>query len=314
MQNGPSKIYADKKSNSGVQDFGSLSRNALYAPLTSYVSQESNRQKEKKQQNLNNSVKEKSLYTFLEKVSVEYHNSTSNLSKLSGTNGGLPLRSRHMEAKVAQRALTLIGNGCDVQIAKSTSNLSIRDTENSHTMQRKRKVCSNFIHGSLSRRKRKRSIGHNETMENQIETKDCTFTKQMLIGLNSIWKDYIAILMKQNKLHNARESIDRSKISNLLSNAELIGAEVFIKGESSSSNNFIQAGVLIDESEKTWKIASPKNGSTKIYDSFSVGDDTKYQIHVIPKAGRLLLFQVKLTLMNKNFFLHVSKALLKSVK
>ena len=306
MQNSPSKIRAVKKSNSGIEEFGSLSRNALYAPLNSYVNQESNRQKEKKQQNLNNSVKEKSLYTFLEKVSVEYHDSTSNLSKLSGTNGGLPLRSRHMEAKVAQRALTLIGNGCDVPIAKSTSSLFIRDTENAHAKKRKRKVGTNFLHGSLSQRKRKRSIGQIETMENPIITPDCIITKQMLIGLNSIWKDYIANLMKQNKLHNARESIDRCKVANILSHAELIGAEVFIKGKF-TSNNFIQGGILIDDSRNTWKIASPLNGSRKIYDSFSVGDDEKYQVHVIPKAGRLLLFQCKVALLDKNFFFQSQK-------
>ncbi len=219
--------------------FASLSRNALYSTLKSYTTFQGSTSNTSN--NINNNVKEKSLYSFLEKVSIEYHSSTSSLGKLSGTNGGLPLRSRHMESKLAARALTLIGGGSanasalvkstssftDVMsIISDDSNRFIGNTNPSKTKNdRKRKInmIHNFrVNGSLSNKKRKKlkeeqlkRIQNNEksdisgNINIDCSTMSPSWTLEILIGFNEIWNNYINKLLHPvfkpiNNIHDSK--------------------------------------------------------------------------------------------------------------
>lgn len=335
MQNNcpSSGVDSNQSTDSGIQEFASLSRNALYAPLNGYLNKSS------KKQNINNNVKEKSLYLFLEKISVEHHSSTSGLNKFGGTNGGIPLRSRHMESKAAQRALTLIGNGCNIPTAKSTSSVSNENVESTSNFRSNRSKGSKrrsnkFIHGSLSNRKRKRV---SKTFEEKLEdgsnaktrtkspkeenVQDRSITEEVLTGLNSIWNEYFNSLMKMHNLSSCSpsnvDSVERFQIANLMSKTELIGAEVLVKDE--STNNMIQCGILVDETKHTWKIAS---SSRKYHDSIdeyvtkeNVEDSTlvlsvttkSSHIHVVPKTEKTLIMLLRAP--GKVFFIHVCSTL-----
>lgn len=229
MSNTASQSPVTNKPKRIKPSFASLSRNALYSTLKSYTTSQGS---SSNTSNINNNVKEKSLYSFLEKVSIEYHSSTSKLGKLSGTNGGLPLRSRHMESKMAARALTLIGGGSAnaSALVKSTSSLTdgmsviaddtssnkftsiTNSRKKSNDRKRKSNMIHNFrVHGSLSNKKRKklkeeqlkRIQNKDKSDGNNNSVIDCTapsvtsslWTLEILIGVNEIWNNYINKLL-----------------------------------------------------------------------------------------------------------------------
>lgn len=260
--------------------FASLSRNALYAPLKTYYTnttqstkqQDSNESTTRKSpvvinSNISNNLKEKNLYTFLEKISVEYHDSITPLGTLSGTNGGMPLKSRQMESKSSQRALTLIGGGSgNHSIVKSTSlmtsgltsiiddnlgsnsgNRSFKSTIASNQRKRKRGEYNQYrVHGSLSHKRRKRlqnqliqhctSTTKNNNIHDRITTNNISGTlwkRDILISLNELWIKYVNKLLYTATNANQNMKIKKEQVASLVSSAEMIGAHVLIQ----SNNN-----------------------------------------------------------------------------
>ena len=347
------------------QSFASLSRNALYAPLNTYIPNQdaqeatadskngnaivnNNNRNNKKKNNefgVGKNLQEKTLYKFLHNISTEYHSSTSPLGHLGGTNGGCPMRLQHVETKIAQRALTLIGGGCgNAFFAKSTSSIEPtgisgegggdNDTK-SHfpsllTSQKRKKMKRfNYVHGSLSNKKRKKAIMRQQEKVSGIESNDnvnsnvttsnknddskvegggvdtsgiiIDCTKEILLGLNEVWNNYMNALLHQSfgkyKESSPLSSLQKEKIATLVSTAEMIGAHVLlvgidlgagIPGSRRNSNTskklpmIGKAGIIVDVTKNTWRIAFPKQNTVmkKIDD---VEDDVKWSVCIVPK-------------------------------
>ena len=301
-----SSIIPQQTTKPKPQHFSSLSRNALYATLNSYIKTQNNdtgttpgnAKKEQTKNNLSNAVREKSLYSFLEKVSIEYHSSTSPLGRLGGTNGGQPLKSRHLETKIAQRALTLIGGGCSNSFTKSTNEDGSADAVviGGGGGGKKRKAKGfDRVHNSVSNKKRKRIIrsnveNNNNMMRNNNENKskercksEKDYTKPTLLGLNSIWNKYMNVLLGQ-VVDSKRDYIQNDKIASLVSTAELIGAHVIIQSNKNPMSRKIgKAGIIVDVTKNVWRIALPVNKMTfeKIDD---VPNDAQWKVLLVPKS------------------------------
>ena len=106
---------------------------------------------------------------------------------MGGTNGGLPIRLKQIETKVAQRALTLIGGGCEnaffaksTSMIESTGNTGAQGGGGNNTksqfatltsQQRKKVKRFNHVHGSVSNKKRKKAIMHQPEKNSGIHSK-----------------------------------------------------------------------------------------------------------------------------------------------
>ena len=308
------------KTKSPIQSLASLSRNALYAPLIIYSKKQQQDTKKNvnvELQHINNNVREKTLYNFLEKISVEYHSSTSLLRKDGGNNGGLPLRFRQMENKMSQRALTLIGGGCGNTFAKSTSAMVSVDEGNnadeavnsSSQKKRRRNKDFNLVQGSLSNKKRKKAIINQQKMLSQrnknggveINTKVKDDTKVILVGLNEMWNKYINALLRQKESRlDLQSSLRRQEIAALVSTAELIGAFVVIVSNSTSFTG--KTGVVVDITKNTWRVACPvgKTKKESIKNIHAIHDDAKWKVLVVPKVSSSLICIISSAADNKN--------------
>jgi RNase P/RNase MRP subunit p29 len=305
------------KTKSPIQSLASLSRNALYAPLSIYSKKQQQDTKKNinvELQHINNNVREKTLYNFLEKISVEYHSSTSLLRKDGGNNGGLPLRFKQMENKMSQRALTLISGGCGNTFAKSTSVMVSVDNADeavntSSQKKRRRNKDFNLVQGSLSNKKRKKAIINQQKMLSQrnkndgveINTKVKHDTKVVLVGLNEMWNKYINALLRQKESRSElQSSLRRQEIAALVSTAELIGAFVVIVSNSTSFTG--KTGVVVDITKNTWKVACPvgKTKKESIKNLHAIANDAKWKVLVVPKVSSSLICTISSVADNKN--------------
>ncbi len=315
MSSGGSPHQPSSRSITGISkrcpvQFASLSRNALYTSLNAYI--ESSETK-KIQKSIKSNIREKSLYSFLEAVSVEHHSPTSMLGKIGGANGGRPLNSKHMEKKVSQRALTLIGGGCDSStFAKSTTEMVCAEngrgvSEVSLPSSKKRNKSLHFVHGSLPKRRRRKlamtrkqksssKIMRPDTKE-QVNLNQSAYTKEILVQLNQMWNQYINSLLKQRYTHMKTESIKKQEIATLLSTAEMIGSYVIIVSTSNSLSD--RVGIIVDVTKNTWRIASPLNKmmnkeSKNTCSIKVVKDDAKWKVLVVPKEKSSLVCCIQL--------------------
>ena len=242
-----------------------LSKNALYAPLES-----SNSKK------VSSNLGEKALYTFIETISAEYHSSNSSLGIQNGANnGGQGLKARHIEQKLAQRALTLIKGGIGTSIVKSTT--EIVDGEGA-SKKRKGKCCVMRLGGSVSNKKRKRSRSESKTI---VSTDG-----SILVGLNQIWNKYIKTLLEKRLSSGSFDSIE---IASLMSNAELIGAFVSV-ARSRSTSHAGKVGFVVNITKNTWKIAVvPKDGSKDIEGMIKCKN---FKSIVVPKSNSTLVLKI----------------------
>jgi len=160
----------------------SLSKDALYAPLSSYLKTQQLTQnadtKPAASPGLDTSglrvpfsLRGSALHDFLERVSVEFH--CPNSAVVSGTgcygggsNGGQPLRKNRYESLIAQRSLTLIGGGVNGPVASAGATaIPGRDATNGglkeaqlRQKRRRRPKGPRRSHGSISNKKRKTEL------------------------------------------------------------------------------------------------------------------------------------------------------------
>jgi RNase P/RNase MRP subunit p29 len=304
---------SSSKNDEGIQNFASLSRNALYAPLTTYIKSTEEEEENKNKnggagQNVPKSIREKTLYSFLENISVEYHSSTSFLGKRGGNNGGIPLKSRHMENKTAQRALTLIGGGYGTSFAKSTSemisphgNATDAAPRSLPTKKRRSKKAIHFIHGSVSNKKRKKAIrqqkqslvksNHGAKVDAKVNNVTVEYTKDILVNLNGMWNKYIntLLLQKRYSFSELGQSSKRQGIASLISTAEIVGAYVIIESKATSYTG--RVGVVVDVTKNTWRVASPlvKSNEEVRTNIHAIKYDAKWKTLLVPKQNSSLM-------------------------
>mmetsp|Transcript_1105 Transcript_1105/g.1337 ORF Transcript_1105/g.1337 Transcript_1105/m.1337 type:complete len:325 (-) Transcript_1105:153-1127(-) len=280
----------------GSEMFPTLSRNALYAPLNTYLRETSvSSSKFNESQPVSHNLREKSLCTFLEKISVEYHNPASLLRKYGGNNGGQSLRSKQIEHKISQRALTLIGGGIGKAFVKSTSDavsdIGVESDKLKISAPRKRIRKSGFhrVNGSLPKKRRKiceAKLKEKSDISGAIFSEDKLST-DILIGLNSMWNTYIDMLLKNYFTKDSK----RIQIASLISTAELVGAHVIVKSKSVAYTG--KAGVVVNVTKNTWRVATPlgkKTAKQSVYDLNLLSNDvTKWKVLIVPKAVSSLI-------------------------
>jgi len=261
-----------------------LSRDALYAPLSNYTSASKSKDTPNKINQLSNNLREKSLYSFLETVSSEYHDSSSIIGvKNGGSNGGNGLKASHMEKLLAQRALTLIQGGFHTSVAKSTDqNVNSGVNVNVNSGKKRGRKNGVFRHnGSMSNKKRKRLQGKSgKTNSSQAGA----IRGDVLVGLNEMWNDYIDDMLPKKK---ESSSSDPSEMTSLASKMELIGAYVSIQ-ESRSTSYSGKKGFIVGSTKNVWKIAIPK-GDKSPSDFESLSQCNEWKLIMLPKRDSALL-------------------------
>jgi RNase P/RNase MRP subunit p29 len=262
-----------------------LSKNALYAPLKSYIKDEGG----SSNTSVNRNLKEKSLYSFLESVSEEYHSSRTLLGLENGAkNGGQGLKARHIEAKLGQRALSLIKGGIRTDVAKSTSDLDSTNEKPKPSSKRKRSNQIVRLHGSISHTKRKKvckSIKKEKT--------NFTIVGGVLVGLNSMWNQYAQSLLSKAYLNKKQKLLDISEAASLMSTAELVGSFVRISRCQPCLSYQGKSGFLVDVTKNTWRIALPKDGSIMNEKNIKdITDATMFKCMIIPKQGTCIILYI----------------------
>jgi RNase P/RNase MRP subunit p29 len=248
----------------------SLSKNALYAPLNTYL----NETKRNSSKAVNANLREKALYSFIESVSSEYHSPDTSLGLENGANnGGLALNARQIEQKLSQRALTLIKGGINSSIVKSTS--AMVDGDNLSATRQRKSGSSGVVrlYGSVSNKKRKRS---REEMTGIVSS-----SPEVLVGLNQIWNKYIEKLLSNSP--NSKE------ILSLMTSAELTGAIASVARSQSCRSHIGKVGFIIDITKNTWKFSIPKDGSK---DTEGMIKCKEFKVIVVPKRDSTLVIKI----------------------
>jgi hypothetical protein len=236
-----------------------------------------------------NSSKDKSLFSFLESISTEYHGGSTSLGlRHGGNNGGMGISAKQMEQKLSMRALTLIKGGLGTSIVKSTKELfEDGDAIGTHTKRKKKRGLIRF-EGSISRKKRKRNnqFIHAPNQNNALKMKDDQehHHGEILFGLNGMWKQYIL-----NLLQNEQSVVDITVLLNVISTAELIGASIEIY-RSTATSHVGKRGFIIDSTKNTWLIAIPSNGSNN--DLTSQITCNIWKVLRLPKIGSDLIIDI----------------------
>lgn len=251
----------------------SLSKNALYAPLNTYL----NGTKRDSNKAVNANLREKALYAFIETISAEYHSPNTSLGLENGAhNGGLALNARQVEQKLSQRALTLIKGGISSSVVKSTSTMV--DGDRMFDRARRREKNDNSLvrlNGSISNKKRKRA-------RNEIANKVAVDNPAVLFGLNQIWKRYMQVL-----LSNAANS---KEILSLIASSDLTGAIASVVRCNACKSYRGKIGIIIDTSKNTWKIATPKHSSKVTEEEMKACKE--FKVIVAPKRFSTLLIRI----------------------
>jgi len=266
-------MSSDQSSSSGLK---TLSRNALYATLDTYVNDGST-----KSSKIIPNLKEKSLYAFMQAVSGEYHSSHTSLGLENGANnGGRGLKSRNFEAKLGQRALTLIKGGIGTSIVKSTADM----VDSGNSGKRKKSLRNEIIRipGSISRKKRRRcrnEVGAHSTARKLDGT--------VLLGLHKMWEKYAKVLLQKCM---CAISFDAEEASSLVATGELVGAFVKIKSSNSCKSHVGKQGYIVEITKNTWRIAIPSDKSLDISDSNKAA---AFKIILLPKKGSSLVLYIQ---------------------
>ena len=265
---------SSKQQTSSTLNLSSLSKNALYAPLSTYINEGGGNSNNNT--SIHRNLKEKSLYSFLESISDEYHSSRT---LLGVENGGQGLKARQIEAKLGQRALTLIKGGIRTLVVKSTSDI---DCHEKTVSKRKRGNEIIRLFGSMSHTKRKK-VGKS------FVGKPFSIHGNVLVKLNRMWNEYV-----QNLLGKKKKAIDASsEVASLLSTAELVGSLVRISRCKACQSYQGKCGFMVDVTKNTWRIALPKDGSsveeTKLE---QISDEAMFKGVIIPKQGTSLLLTI----------------------
>lgn len=261
----------------------SLSNNALYAPLNTYIG-------EGRSTTINSNLKEKSLYSFLESVSQEYHNSRRTLLGFENAakNGGQGLKARHFETKLGQRALTLIKGGIRTEIAKSTSD--IHEAQNTLILERKRANRGVVrLHGSLSRTKRKKVCKSAVGKSSRIRA-------PILVGLNHMWNQYAQSLLSNAWMGKKKNVLDAAEAASLMATAELVGSHVEISKCKSCQSYVGRSGFIVDVTRNTWRIALPQQNETSVVDDTKheeISNAATFKCVIIPKQGSCIVLKIR---------------------
>jgi RNase P/RNase MRP subunit p29 len=267
-------MSSEQSSSSGLK---TLSRNALYATLDTYVNDGST-----KSSKVSPNLKEKSLYAFMQAVSGEYHSSHTSLGLENGANnGGRGLKARNFEAKLGQRALTLIKGGVGTSIVKSTPDL----VNSGISGKRKKELRNEIIRipGSISRNKRRRcqiEVGAHHTGRKNMDG-------TVLLGLHKMWEKYAKVLLQKCMCHI---SFDAEEASSLIATGELVGAFVKIKSSDSCKSHVGKEGYIVEITKNTWRIAVPLDKSLDVSDSNRAA---KVKVILLPKKGSSLVLHIQ---------------------
>eukprot|EP00979_Chaetoceros_neogracilis_P006887 scaffold1405_cov220-Chaetoceros_neogracile.AAC.2 len=265
-------MSSQQSSSSGLK---TLSRNALYATLDTYLNDGSKNPKESP------NLREKSLYTFMQGVSSDYHSSHTSLGLENGANnGGRGLKARHYEAKLGQRALTLIKGGIGTSIVKSTTDMV--GSSNAAKWKKNNRNVIIRLPGSISGKKRKRC-------KNQVGAHHSAGKLDgiVLLGLHKMWEKYIRILLQACLLSNP---FDAQEASSLIATAEIVGAFVKIKSSDSCKSHIGRQGYVVEITKNTWRIAVPVNGSIDVADSSKI---SIFKVIVVPKKQSSLAMRIR---------------------
>lgn len=287
-----------------------LSRNSLYAPLSSYAKGTGSDAQATIRSAItvrNKNLKEKALFSFLNDVSAEYHNSSNNsvICNGGGTNGGRPISSKHMESKLARRALKLIGGGIGTSLAQDTS-LLVEGTNHKAVVMKKKRRSEQKEHnipGYKSKRQRKRAMAKigRDGKQTSTSSSDSSENTQIFLCLHEMWTKYIQMVFNQQLTKATGVNLNTAKMASLFSNVELVGAFVKIKRCDSNRSLCENVGMVVDVTVNTWRIAftnssSFNDKSLEELDNVkptcvSKGEDLhgiRWKEKVVPKKGSIL--------------------------
>jgi len=221
------------------------------------------------------------MYTFIEKISKEYHSPNSFLGE---SYSGKAMKQKDVEAKLNQRSLTLLGS----------SSLS-----NTNQPGRKKRIF-HPIPGSQSRKKRKRSLRDVVNDENGkhsykhiIDTN--SFTTQTFVSLNRMWENYSYNVLGK-KCKNRKNEQMVHDISRILDRIEMIGAYVSIVKCNSSPSYIGKIGIVVDETANTWKVAAPDVKRGQEIRDFSMQNmkkDLRWNVITVAKRNSVLALRIK---------------------
>lgn len=242
-----------------------LSRNALYTPLVAYeqtnVVDPSTYMTTRK--NVPSSLRESSLVDFIQSVSSQ--------------NTEKPLSTQHVEERIRQRALTLVGGG--INSSMSTAG--------------KRKRRQQRRHEELSNRQRKRIQAKAKQPLSSKTKHDDEKVFNLFLEVHQKWKTYVRKLAEVDDLLTSTESIvltesSQKTISSRLAQAELVGAYIRITECRAHQAWIGKEGLIVGTTTNTWRVAimniSPENKQKQ-----------RPKVLVVPKQGSKLVFRLSMS-------------------
>lgn len=197
----------------------------------------------------------KKLLQFYSKLSTAHHHRLS--ERLDGKNtAGRPLSASDVASRLETRALTLTGGGYNSAITSSASSKKQEDgattTAAAKLSQRQRKH---------QRRALLRRIGSaSSTVAGGTTNGDSNL--HFLLQLNAHWNQYMSKLLslddKNNTLTSTKDGnrIQSHKVQMMANEIEWIGARVQVNNSttSSSTKNQPLSGILVSQTERTWRV------------------------------------------------------------
>ena len=263
-----------------------LSKDALYAPLSSYTSKPNHQHSLTLQ--TSSSLRESSLLTFL--TNTCQHLKTSHPYECAlyrGIGGSLTkhgmgdnenandISKTFFEGKLSNRSLVLVGGGIHSHVSREEDgDTSMIQSAVAKKRERKR-VGGNGMFGSLSKRKRKTILKRirldfdsdaNLQGENESENIANTSMDNVIETIHDMWRKYISQLVfhiRPNASKNVKSSVHdgpmtpqlRQKLALLLLEAEHVGMAVTIIECPSRCDLIQHRCVVVNETVNTWSLA-----------------------------------------------------------
>jgi hypothetical protein len=283
------KSHSKKTGGGKLPDKKNTSNNSTgsYVPPSQYYTNQ-------RQSSVPMSLHESTLASFLQFVSHDYHRNWATPHDAKN-NSSRPLSLKDVDDRIKQRAVTLVGGGINAPIA-----ISKNSTNTTKKRRRRRRQCS---------WEQVKDKCQKWCVENSIEPLcDITFLREMNRG----WNDYLWNLLELStddlSCLDSEEGVQRlqqrwiaivigggrnTKYKNYnANNFELVGGHVKIDSCHSHKAWIGRHGVVIGETQNTYRIACLASTSRKQSKMESiVGDDNDDNVSVIvvPKQGTALM-------------------------
>ena len=259
-----------------------LSKNVIYAPLSSYtdtpptpVSKETPEQSSLLDDPTNSKTR---LYSVLINISKKYHGHVP--SKV--------LRENMLDARLMQRALTLVGGGINNSLNATNKNNRKRKREHALSNNNRKKKQQQHVLANPSNSNDEKEFTPTNNKKNGIYNLPRTLeTQEVLSTINKMWNDHV-----QRNIINWN-CYDIKQLSTKLANIEVGGAYMRIVSSNNIHPKLIgQNGIILEESKNTWMIAL-----TDYYCNTTASKKKKYdeeiQVIRVPKVGTSLAFRLK---------------------